>query len=238
VAAAVATSLRRMRADRLDLLQFHWWDYAQEAAMLDALRCLHEERRAGRIRHLATTNMDTARLRLIVEAGIPIVANQVQYSLIDTRPGRRMAPFCAAHGIALLTYGTLGGGLLTERFLGAPEPRSKADLSTPSLGKYYNMVRSWGSWADFQALLRAVKAVADRHGVSMANVATRWVLDQPAVGGVLVGLRAGLSEHADDNARVFSFALTAADNAELAAAQARGRDLMDVIGDCGDEYRG
>jgi aryl-alcohol dehydrogenase-like predicted oxidoreductase len=79
--------------------------------------------------------------------------------------------------------------------------------------------------------------VAAKHGVSMANVAVRYVLDQPAVAGVIAGARLGISDNRADNARVFSFSLDEADHAALDAASGIGRDLMRVIGDCGDEYR-
>jgi aryl-alcohol dehydrogenase-like predicted oxidoreductase len=101
------------------------------------------------------------------------------------------------------------------------------------------MIAAWGNWGLFQELLRACRAVADRHqGASIANVAVKWVLDQKAVGGVIVGLRAGLSEHTDDNIKSLSLTFTDEDRAQINAVLAKGRDLMEVIGDCGDEYRG
>ena len=100
--------------DRLDLLQFHWWDYADNR-YLDALKHLADLRDAGRIRHLALTNFDTERLAVIAEHGIRIVSNQVQYSLVDRRPDARMAAWCREHDVTLLAYGTLLGGLLSER---------------------------------------------------------------------------------------------------------------------------
>ena len=234
---AVSTSLRRMKVDCLDSLQFHWWDYSMHAEMMNALTFLNESRKAGRINQLALTNFDTKTLQQILAAGIPISSNQVQYSLIDMRPAKKMTPLCLQHGVKLLTYGTLAGGLLSDKWLGRPEPCSKADIPTPSLGKYFNMIKAWGSWALFQELLVACRIVADRHGVGIAHVAIRWVLDQPAVAGVIVGLHAGISEHAEDNKRVFGFALTEDDKQGLQAVLGRGRDLLSTIGDCGDEYR-
>ncbi|MBA3825791.1 MAG: aldo/keto reductase [Ktedonobacterales bacterium] len=232
---AVHRSRRRMGVERLDLLQFHWWDY-NNPAYLDALRYLADLRDAGEIRHLALTNFDTAHLRTITEAGIRVVANQVQYSLVDQRPDALLAPYGVAHDIRLLAYGTLMGGLLSERYLGQPEPLS-AQLDTASLGKYKRMLDTWGDWALFQDVLRTLKAVADKHGVSIANVATRAVLDRPAVAGVIIGARLGLAEHLADTARVFSLALDDTDRAQIAAVTGQGRDLMRAIGDCGDEYR-
>src|SRR5262245_169131 len=199
----IQVSLRRMGVDTLDLLQFHWWDYGN-TNYLEALHYLDELRNEGKIRHLALTNFDTEHLQIIVEHGIRIVANQVQYSLIDRRPEVRMSQFCQAYGIQLLTYGTVGGGLLTERYLGQPEP-ARSVLATASLRKYKQMVDAWGGWGLFQELLSGLKRIADKHQVSLANVAARFILDRPAVGGVIIGARLGVAEHREENARSFNF---------------------------------
>jgi aryl-alcohol dehydrogenase-like predicted oxidoreductase len=235
VEEAVDLSLRRMGVDRLDLLQFHWWDY-RDKRYLDALKHLADLREAGKIRHLALTNFDTERLREIVAHGIPIISNQVQFSLIDRRPEARMAAFCTENGIGILTYGTLLGGFLSKAWLGRPEP-GRADLATVSQQKYKNTIDAWGGWTLFQELLAQLQPIAERHGASIANVAARYVLDRPAVAGVILGARLGIAQHIADNARVFDLALDAEDEAALAPILAKSRDLMRLIGDCGDEYR-
>ena len=235
VEQAIGVSLSRMGVDRLDLLQFHWWDYA-DPNYLDALKHLAGLRDEGKIRHLALTNFDTDRLRIITEHGIRIVSNQVQYSLVDRRPAMRLAAFCREHGITLLTYGTVLGGLLSEKYLGRPEPQ-RSELGTASSQKYKNMIDAWGGWNLFQELLAALEPIADKHRVGIANVGIRYVLDQPAVAGVIVGARLGIAQHIADNARVFEFALDADDRAAIETVLAKSRDLMQVIGDCGDEYR-
>ena len=232
---AVGVSRRRMGVDCLDLLQFHWWDYG-DAGYLDALKHLADLRDEGQIRHLALTNFDTERLRVIADHGIGVVSNQVQYSLVDRRPETRMAPFCHDHGITFLAYGTLLGGLLSEKYLGRAEPQ-RSELNTASLQKYKNMIDAWGGWTLFQELLAVLKDIADKHRVSVANVGVRYVLDRPAVAGVIVGARLGVAQHLADNARVFGFALDDGDLALIETVLAKSRDLMTVIGDCGDEYR-
>jgi aryl-alcohol dehydrogenase-like predicted oxidoreductase len=240
VAAALDRSCTRMKAPCLDLLQLHWWDYAQRGELEGVLRALRAQQTAGRVRELGLTNFDTAHVVWMTETlGLPIASNQVQFSLVDARPLARIAPECAKRGVRLLTYGTLLGGLLTDAWLAKPAP-TKAQLATPSLGKYSRMIEAWGGWGLFQALLAAARRVADRHaGASIATVAIAWVLRQPAVGGVIVGLRAGLSEHSAENRQAVALAaaLSEADLAELGAASRAGKDLMAVIGDCGDEYR-
>jgi aryl-alcohol dehydrogenase-like predicted oxidoreductase len=231
----VGVSLRRMRVDRLDLLQFHWWDY-RDQRYLDALKHLADLQRDGKIRHLALTNFDTERLAIIADHGIRIVSNQVQYSLIDRRPEARMAAWCRGNGISLLAYGTLLGGLLSEKYLGRAEP-GRGDLATASLRKYKQMIDAWGGWALFQELLAALQRIAGWHGVGIANIGLSYVLDRPAVAGVIVGARLGIAEHIADNARTFDVALDADDLAAIEPALARSRDLMQLIGDCGDEYR-
>jgi aryl-alcohol dehydrogenase-like predicted oxidoreductase len=231
----IAISLRRMGVETLDLLQFHWWDY-EDAAYLEALTHLSHLREAGTLKHLALTNFDTAHLQTITEHGIQIVSNQVQYSLIDLRPEVRMVPFCQEQNITLLTYGTLCGGLLSDAYLGQPEPRSAA-LNTASLRKYKQMIDAWGGWTLFQELLQVLKQIADQHGVSLANVAVRSILDRPTVAGVIVGARLGVTDHRTDNARVFEFTLTPEDHERIQEVLVRSRDLYHFIGDCGDEYR-
>jgi aryl-alcohol dehydrogenase-like predicted oxidoreductase len=232
---AIGRSLKRMDVERLDLLQFHWWDYG-DPSYLDALKHMSDLQREGRIRHLALTNFDTERLKIITDSGIRIVSNQVQYSLVDMRPAAKMAAYCRDHGITLLTYGTVLGGLLAEKFLARAEP-DRSELNTASLQKYKNMIDAWGGWRLFQELLAALKRIADKHHVSIANVGVRYILDLPAVAGVIVGTRLSVAEHIADNARVFNFSLDDDDRSAIDAVRGKSRDLMKLIGDCGDEYR-
>ena len=235
VESAVGVSLSRMGVDCLDLLQFHWWDYGDQR-YLDALRHLADLRDEGKISHLALTNFDTQHLVTIAGRDLGIVSNQVQYSLVDRRPAARMAEWCREHGTSLLAYGTVLGGLLSEKYLGRPEP-GRGDLTTASLQKYKNIIDAWGGWTLFQELLAALQPIAAKHRVGVANVGVRYVLDQPAVAGVIVGARLGIAEHIADNTRLFDLVLDADDRATIDAVLAKSRDLMQVIGDCGDEYR-
>ena len=172
----------------------------------------------------------------MVEQGFSLVSNQVQYSLVDQRPQEKMTSFCQKHGINLLCYGTLLGGFFSEKYLRKPEP-SRSDLSTLSLQKYKNMIDLWGGWQLFQDLLCIMEQIAKKHDVSIANVATRFVLDKPEVAGVIIGARLGITNHISDNLRVFSLNLDSDDYEKIRSVTSRSNDLFDAIGDCGDEYR-
>ena len=232
VRTAVEERLARLGVPKIDVLQLHWWQY-ENPGYLDAMAELHELRREGLIGHLGLTNFDTAHLRVLVTSGLPVATNQVCFSLLDRRAAGEMSAFCLANNVKLLAFGTLGGGFLSERWLGATEP-ADGEITDWSKMKYRRFIDAAGGWEPFQRLLGALARIADKHGVSVANVATRWVLQHPAIGGVIIGARLGESEHRADNLRLFGFAL---DDSDLAAIDEALAALAPIPGDCGDEYR-
>lgn len=235
VQRAIKNSTLQMNVSKLDLVQFHWWDY-DDPSYLDALRHLVALRDEGKIRHIGLTNFDTVRMQTMLDEGFEIISNQVQYSVIDQRPQVEMESFCKKNNIKLLTYGTLGGGLISERFLDASEP-TRADLNTYSLQKYKNMVDAWGGWDLFQKLLDILDKIAKRHQTKIANVATRLILDKPQVAGVIIGARLGITQHIEQNKETFSLRLDSDDHSMIKEITGQANDLYGVIGDCGSEYR-
>ncbi len=232
VRAAIERSLARLQMPAIDLLQFHAWNYA-DPSWLDALFHLQDLKREGLIRQIGLTNVDAAHLRVVLASGIEVVSNQVSCSLIDRRAAGRLAAVCAEFGVGLLAYGTVCGGWLSEKWLGKDEPAWETD-GTWSQMKYGRFIREAGGWAALQRVLRAAKDVAARHDVSLTNVATRFIMEQPGVAAVIVGARLGERAHLDDNQRLCRFQLTSDDRAHLEAAIAT---LTPIPGDCGDEYR-
>lgn len=228
-------SARRMAVSAIDMVQFHWWDY-YDTSYLDALHHLSKLQDDGKIRHIGLTNFDTERLKTIVDAGFKPVSNQVQYSILDQRPGVMMSEFCQKHGIHLLAYGTLLGGFLSEGYLGKPEP-ARSGLYTFSLQKYKNMIDAWGGWGLFQELLAVLDGVAKKHRVSIANIATKYILDKSAVAGVIIGARLGIADHRLDNTRTFLLNLDKEDDQKIMSVVSKSEDLFSSVGDCGSEYR-
>ncbi len=210
-------SLMRLGADRLDLVQFHWWDYAQPL-LLETAGHLKSLQDAGKIELVGGTNFDAAHVAGLAAAGVPLASVQVQYSLLDRRPAGTFTQMAARHGARLLCYGALAGGFFSERWLGAPDPGP--ELTNRGLIKYRLIIEEYGGWDAFQALMRVLDAVARRHAVRIAAVAARWVLDQPGVTGVIIGARhAG---HLDPTLDIEKVVLGQADLAAIAAVLTPG----------------
>jgi aryl-alcohol dehydrogenase-like predicted oxidoreductase len=225
VEATIDRSLRRLEMERLDIVQFHWWDYTVPRYVETALE-LDRLRRAGKIGHIGAINFDTPRLKELVDAGVPIVAHQIQYSLLDDRPEKGMVDYCRDHGIGLLCYGTVCGGFLSERWLGKPEP--VGDLPNRSLIKYKLIIDEFGDWALFQQLLRTLDAIAQKHGADIASVASRAILDRDQVAAVIVG--ATNTAHLAAHAKLGRLRLDGEDLARIAAVTGQRR------GPAGDVY--
>lgn len=197
------------------------------------LRTLQEE---GKIGLIGLTNTDVAHLELLIDSGFTITTNQVSCSVIDRRVVRgRLSEVCERHHVGILAYGTLLGGFVTEKWLGAPEPTNEESLNW-SLRKYLRFIKAVGGWEVFQGVLQALSIIAGKHSVSISAVATRFVLDIPAVSAVIVGTRlsSDSSQYTQSNLSGFSFQLSKEDHAVIARAQEK---LKDIPGDCGDEYR-
>lgn len=215
VEASIDRSLQRLGQERLDLVQFHWWDYTVPRYVEIALE-LERLRRKGKIDRIGLTNFGVLQVRELVAAGVPLFSHQVQYSLLDDRPQHGMVEFCREQGIALLCYGTVAGGFLSERWLGAAP--TEGPFANRSLTKYRLVIDEFGGWPLFQQLLQALAAAGDKHGCDIATVATRVMLDRSEVAAAIIGATntAHLAEHRkigqlhmDDEDRAAILAVTA-----------------------------
>jgi len=210
LSALIDRSRHRLGVAALDVVQFHWWDFSL-GDWFAALSVLADEQARGAVRHLGVTNFGTPHLQRMLDAGLPVVSHQLQYSILDRRPAREMAALCAQHGVGLLCYGALAGGFMHRRWLGAPEPQEP--LENRSLVKYKLIIDDCGGWARFQELLRVLDVIATRHGVGIGTIAIRWVLDQPGVAGVIAGARD--ASHLSETLAAGVLTLTSRDCEEL-----------------------
>jgi aryl-alcohol dehydrogenase-like predicted oxidoreductase/enamine deaminase RidA (YjgF/YER057c/UK114 family) len=232
VREAVQRSLDRMQTERLDMLQYHAWNYC-DPAWLDSLFCLQELKSEGLIGHLGLTNFDAAHLRVALASGIEILTNQVSFSLIDQRAAADMTVVCQKYGVHLLAFGTVAGGFLSEKWLGKAEP-SAEQLATWSHMKYKRFIDVAGGWEKFQALLTVLDAVARKHAVTISTVSSRYMLDRPAVAGIILGARLGHGDHVTENLATFELQLDQEDREAITRAAGA---LQAIPGGCGDEYR-
>ena len=226
VVKVIDRSLKRLRQDRLDLVQMHWWNY-DIPGHVDMALALQELQKEGKIHMLGATNFDTKHMQDFFDAGIDIATHTLQYSLLDSRPQNGMVELCKENDCWLLCYGVLGGGLLSEKWLGIADPGGPY-LENVSLDKYYRIINDMGGWALFQELLQVLKQVADKHHVSIANVACRYMLDQEQVATINIGARN--AKHLESNLRTFALKLDPVDYQVIEAVLAK------KVGPLGDVY--
>jgi aryl-alcohol dehydrogenase-like predicted oxidoreductase/enamine deaminase RidA (YjgF/YER057c/UK114 family) len=231
VREAVQRALDRMQAKSLDMLQYHAWSYPNPV-WLDTLYWLQELKDEGLIKALGVTNFDAAHLRVALTSGVELVSNQVCYSLIDQRASTQMTDVCEEFGLKLLSFGTLAGGFLSEKWLGRPDPGQQ--LETWSQMKYKRFIDEAGGWNIFQLVLEQLAGLARDKGTSIAALATRYMLEQPAVGGVIIGARLGKSNHIEDTLKIYDLVLSEEDHDRIEQAISSFRPIP---GNCGDEYR-
>ena len=232
VREAVRLALSRLQSEQIDLMQFHAWNYAHPS-WLDCLFYLQELKEEGLIKYLGLTNFDTAHLQIVVNSGIKVVSNQVCYSLLDQRAAGKMTELCLKHQVKLLAFGTVAGGFLSEKWLNKPEPKLNDSLTWSQM-KYKRFIDSAGGWGKFQSLLNTLESVAKKYEVGIANIASKFILENPAVAGVIVGARLGKSEHIQENEKLFAFEFAPESKKQIALSIA---NLTSIPGDCGDEYR-
>ena len=210
VDSIIHRSMQRLGVEQLDLVQLHWWDYS--VAGLDLLtERLVRAQQQGKIRLLGATNFDTPHVQQMIEAGVPLVSLQAQYSLLDRRPERHMARVSKDKGVGLLAYGVLAGGFLGSKYLDQEPPA----MINRSLAKYRVIIEETGGWRAYQNLLALLSEIGKHHDVPAELVAARWVLDQPMVSAIILGI--GRQSRAASNTRLAELSLDPQDQQRLKA---------------------
>ena len=233
VSDAVQLALDRMKQTSIDLMQYHAWHYP-DPSWLDALFYLTELKQEGLIKNIGVTNFDAAHLRVACASGIPIVSNQFSHSLIDQRANSsKIIDVCNEYGIKLLAYGVVMGGFLTNKWLNKNEPKPE-NLKTWSEMKYKRFIDESGGWDAYQNLLNVVNQIAQNNDVSIANICSRYILENPLVAGIIIGARLGENNHIKDNLNILK---TKISKEEINLIRDAQKELNPIPGDCGDEYR-
>lgn len=212
VESIIDRSLSRLNLSRLNLVQFHWWDYTIPG-YLETLHILKDLQQAGKIDKIGVTNFDGEHIEAICASGIDLVSAQVQYSLLDRRPADRFTSICTKNGVHLLCYGVLAGGFLTDKWLDQPDPGHQ--FSNRSLVKYRLIIDEFGGWDLFQELLSTLARIGQGHGVGISTVAIRYVLERLQVAAAIVGAR--YARYIPQTVAAFDFSLSPADRQALDA---------------------
>ncbi|MDA8791775.1 aldo/keto reductase [Bacteriovoracaceae bacterium] len=229
-------SLKRMNVEKIDLLQFHWWDY-EDPRLYKALDNLQKLNEKGKIDQIGLTNFSLESLKKIIEKGYKITSHQVRFSLTDARVKTEMLEYCYHHNIHLLAFGTIASGFLSNRWLNQNEPLEK-DLNRGQF-VHKKLIDRLGGWEKFQELLCILNKIAFKYKASISNIASKLILDQNSSTSVIIGARLSLSEHIKDNINLNLLNIPEAEFDTLNEfLTSHSKILLEDLGDIGSEYRG
>jgi myo-inositol catabolism protein IolS len=195
-------SLRRLETDYIDLYMVHWPITAHSIKHFTpgvtgvptvpaAFATLDRLRRAGKIRHIGVSNFGRHQLTEALATGVPIIVNELPYSLLTRAIELDLLPFCRARGVGVLGYMALLQGVLSDRYAqlaDLPEWRRRTrhfdGRSTP-LSRHATA----GCEAETAAALAAIRGVARRLGIATADLALRWACAGHGITSSLCGSR-------------------------------------------------
>lgn len=205
---AVEASLRRLRTDVIDLLWVHAWD--ELTPMDETMRALDDLVRAGKVLYVGVSDtpawvVSASNVMAELRGWSPFAGIQIEYSLLERTPERDLLPMADAFDLSILAWAPLGAGVLTGKY-------TRCGQQEESLRRGGNESR--GRTTDRAlTIARAVDQVADELGVTSAQVATAWVLDQGYRAIPIVGARK--IEQIQDSLRAVSVELSDAHRAKL-----------------------
>ncbi|MBM3188052.1 MAG: aldo/keto reductase [Chloroflexi bacterium] len=208
VVTCAEACLKRLNTDWLDLLLIHWPDH--DTPYDEPIRALEDLQAAGKIRHYGVSNFAPAMMHACEKAG-HLTANQVGYHMFDRRMEKAVLPYCLAHRIGFMAYGTLAYGLLTGAF--TPET-TFLDWDWRSHGNAFGLpLFQREHFMKELKVVERLRVLAGDHGKSVAQLAIAWVLSHPAVTVALVGMRN--TRELEENVAAVDWKLTAEDKAEI-----------------------
>ena len=205
-------SLRRLRTEYVDLYQCHRYD--SKTPLAETMEALTEIVRAGKARYIGFSEWTAPQIQASLDlsrdhAWEKFVSSQPQYSMLWREPEGEVIPLCKENGISQIVWSPLAQGALTGKYLpGRPAPEGSRATSD-------RMGRMMGRWLDDDVLERVQQLVpvAERLGITMAQLALAWVLREENVASAIVG--ASRPEQVRDNASASGIDLDAATLAEI-----------------------
>ncbi len=217
--ASVEASLRRLNTDYIDLLYLHVWDFTTPVE--EILRGMDDLVRQGKVLYVAISNApawQVSRMQAIADlrGWSPLVALQIEYSLIERTGERDLIPMAREMGLGVLPWSPLGGGLLTGKY-GRDDLAATDSASDDGTRKSFNAALGTLTERNL-AIADVVRDVATELGHTPAQVGLAWTLRNPGVTAPLVGART--PAQLEDNLGALEVELTAAHLARLDEASA------------------
>ncbi|MGI6707241.1 MAG: aldo/keto reductase [Clostridia bacterium] len=176
----IDASLSRLGVDVIDLYQIHWPD--EKTPLEDSIAELIKIKEAGKFRYLGVSNFDVKLMKQAMGM-TDIVSLQPQYSLLHRDIEKEILPFCIAENIGILSYGSLGAGVLTGKYTELPD-LEKGDRRS----SFYPFFQE-PTWSKIMELLEVLRKIAQDHDKPVAHVSINWVNQQEGVTSALVGAK-------------------------------------------------
>lgn len=181
-------SLRRLRTDYIDLYQVHW--PITEYSVEDAFATLEDLQDEGKIRAIGVSNHGVKQLQEVFDTGVPIVSNQLSYSLLSRAIEMEILPLCRERGVGVIAYMALMQGLLAGVWDSPDEvPPFRARTRHFSGDRPQARHGEEGAEEEMFAALERIEEIADDMGMSVAHLSLAWVAAKPGVSCVLIGGR-------------------------------------------------
>jgi 1-deoxyxylulose-5-phosphate synthase len=194
-------SLSRLQTDYVDLYQIHRWDY--ETPVEETLEALHDVVKAGKVRYIGASSMyawQFAKCLYLADlrGWTRFVSMQNHLNLLYREEEREMLPLCEDQGIAVIPWSPLARGRLTRAWQSETTKRSETD-------RFGNTMYS-RTEEDDKKVVDRLGEIAEKRGVSRAQVALAWLLSKPVVTAPIVG--ATKPHHLEDAVAAISLKLT------------------------------
>ena len=213
IAKQIDLSLARLKTDYVDLYQCHRYDAS--TPLEETMLALSDVVKAGKARYVGMSEWTAAQIdaSFAVPNAVRFVSSQPQYSILWRNPEREVIPTCEARGISQIVWSPLAQGVLTGKYAPGRPPPAGTRATSSTMGSFLG-----ADWLGDPVLTRVqrLRPIADRHGITLAQLALAWVLRKPNVASAIIG--ATRPSQVEDNAKASGVTLTDDDLREIDAA--------------------